>query len=221
MLRCTDMGVLERIENIIKANLNDRLEKTEDTEKVLGQLISDMESELANARAQMAATMREGKRLRLLRIENEELAEKWQEKAVLAIQYGKDDLAREALLRKRSASALADDYRRECDSHEEVFTTLKSALNALEMKIQDARRRKDDLIMRKRQAAVRQLLGQDIMTSKDSTFRRIEDRITNLSVEAETLAEINSNGSIRDNQREAELDAELAKLKARMRNGKS
>lgn len=221
MLWCTDMGVLERIENIIKANLNDRLEKTEDTEKVLGQLISDMESELANARTQMVATMREGKRLRLLRIENEELAEKWQEKAVLAIQYGKDDLAREALLRKRSASALADDYRRECDSHEEVFTTLKSALNALDMKIQDARRRKDDLIMRKRRAAVRQLLGQDIVASKDSTFRRIEDRITRVSAEAEALSEINSNGSIRDNQREAELDAELAKLKARMKNGKS
>jgi len=215
------MGVLERIENIVKANLNDRLEKTENTEKVLGQLISEMESELANARTQMVAAMREGKRLRLLRIENEELAEKWQEKAVLAIQYGKDDLAREALLRKRSASALADDYRRECDSHEEVFMTLKSALNALEMKIQDARRRKDDLIMRKRQAAVRQLLGQDIMTSKDSTFRRIEDRITRISVEAEALSEINSNGSIRDNQREAELDAELVKLKARMKNGKS
>lgn len=221
MLWCTDMGVLERIENIIKANLNDRLEKTEDTEKVLGQLISDMESELANARTQMVATMREGKRLRLLRIENEELAEKWQEKAVLAIQYGKDDLAREALLRKRSASALADDYRRECDSHEEVFTTLKSALNALDMKIQDARRRKDDLIMRKRRAAVRQLLGQDIVASKDSTFRRIEDRITRVSAEAEALSEINSNGSIRDNQREAELDAELAKLKARMKDGNS
>jgi len=215
------MGVLERIENIIKANLNDRLEKTENTEKVLGQLISDMESELANARTQMAATMREGKRLRLLRIENEELAEKWQEKAVLAIQYGKDDLAREALLRKRSASALADDYRRECDSHEEVFATLKSALNALDMKIQDARRRKDDLVMRKRRAAVRQLLGQDIIASKDSTFRRIEDRVTRISVEAEALSEINSNGSIRDNQREAELDAELVKLKARMKNGKS
>ncbi len=212
-----DMGVLERIENIIKANLNDRIGKTGDPEKVLGQLILDMESELTNARSQMAAAMREGKRLRLLCVENEQLAEKWQEKAVLAVQYGKDDLAREALLKKRSASVLAEDYRRECDSHEEVFTSLKSALNALEMKIQEARRRKDELIMRKRQVAVKQLLGRGIMADKESVFRRMEDKITHLSAEAEAFAEVNSDGLV-DNRREAELDAELAKLKARMRN---
>jgi phage shock protein A len=221
ILWCMNMGVLERIENIIKANLNDRLANTEDTEKVLEQLISEMESELTNARTQMAAAMREGKRLRLLCVENEKIAEKWQEKAVLAVQYGKDDLAREALLRKRSASALAEDYRRECESHEVVFASLKSALKALEMKIQEARRRKNDLVMRKRRAAIQQLLGQDIVASKSSVFKRMEDRITHLSAEAEALAEINSNGSVYDGQREAELDAELAKLKARMKNEKS
>ena len=215
------MGVLERIENIIKANLNDRPGKSENTEKILDQLIPKMEAELANARSQMAAAMREEKRLKLLYVENEQLAEKWQEKAVLAIQYGKDDLAREALLRKRSAAALAEEYRRECDSHEEVFASLKSALNALEMKIQEARRRKNELIMRKRRATAERLLRRDIMNGSNSTFKRMEDRITHLSVEAEALAEINNDRSFDDRQREAELDAELSELKARMKNEKS
>jgi len=114
------MGVLERIESIIKANLNDLLGKTENPEKILQQLILDMESELAEARDQVVAAIREEKRLRMLRIENENLAEKWQKKAVLAVQYGKDDLAREAILRKRSAADLAADSEQESQLHAEV-----------------------------------------------------------------------------------------------------
>ena len=211
------MGVLERIESIIKANLNDLLEKTRDPDKILGQLISDMQSELADARGQMAAAIREGERLRMLRIENERLAEDWQKKAVLAVQHGRDELAREALLRKRSASALAEDYSRECDLHAEVLVSLKSALKALEAKIQEARRKKDDLIIRKRRAEVDRLLGQDIIADKKAVFDRIENKIMSLSAEAEALADT-SNDEIASRQREEELEAELAKLKEKLRS---
>ncbi len=74
------MGVLERIESIIRANLSDLLEKPGDPEKTLGRLISDMELELADARSQMVTTIREGKRLKMLSMENEQSAEKWQKK---------------------------------------------------------------------------------------------------------------------------------------------
>jgi len=214
------MGVLERIENIIKANLNDLPGKTGNPEKLLGQLISDMESELAEARSQMAAAVREGKRLRMLRIENEQSAEKWQKKAVLAVQYGKDDLAREALLRKRSASVMAEDYERECDLHAEVIASLKSALKALETKIQEARRKKDELIMKKRQVEADRLLKSDILADKRSAFDRIEDRIMSLNAEAEALSESSNDGLVAK-QREEELEAELAKLKSKMKNEKS
>ena len=214
------MGVLERIESIVKTNLSDLLGKTGNPEKILGQLISDMESELADARSQIASTIREGKRLEMLCVENEQLVEQWQKKAVLAVQHGKDDLAKEALLRKRSALALAEDYRRECDLHEEVLASLKSALRALEAKIQEARRKKDELIMRARQAEVDRLLGRDMMVDKRSVFGRMEDRIMSLSAEAEALSEINSDKLI-SRQREEELEAELAKLKDKMRSEKS
>jgi len=211
------MGVLERIESIVKANLNDLLGKAENPEKILRQLILDMESELANARDQVAAVIREGKRLRMLGIENEKLAEKWQKKAVLAIRYGKDDLAKEALLRKRSASVLAEDYKRETDLHEGVLASLKSAQKTLEAKIQEARRKKDELIMKKRQKEVDRLLSFDIMADKESVFGRMEKRIASLDAEAEALAEIN--GDEPDTcQREEELEAELAKLKEKVKS---
>ena len=214
------MGVLERIENIIKANLNDLLEKTENPEKTLDQLISDMESELADARDQMAAAIREGKLLRMHYIENQQLADKWQEKAVLAVKYGKDELAKEALLRKRSALALAEDYKLECDLHSEVTTSLKSALKALEMKIQEVKRKKDELVMKKRQAAVNQLLERDIIAGKSSEFERIENKIMSFSTEAEMLAEFSSD-ELAAKQREEELEAELAKLKEKLRSENS
>ncbi len=210
------MGVLERIESILKANLNDLLGKTEHPEKLLGQLISDMESELANARTQMAAAIREGKRLKALCIENEQSAEQWQKKAVLAVQHGKDDLAKEALLRKRAASALAEDYKRECDLHEEVLTSLKSSLKALEVKIQEARRKKDELIVRKKRIEADRLLSGDAMADKRSTFARMEDKITSLTAEAEAMAEI-CGDDIDVRLREEELEAELAKLKDKMK----
>ena len=211
------MGVLERIESIIKSNLNELLDKAGNPDKLLKQLVADMESELADARDQMAATIREGKRLRMLCAENEQIAEKWHKKAVLAIQYGKDDLAREALLRKRNASALAADYERECDLHEEVVESLKSALKALEEKIEEARRTRNKLAARKRQAKVDQLLVSDAIESQMSVFGRMEERVMSLSAEAEALAEMNSDENATDH-REEELEAELLKLKEKMRN---
>lgn len=216
------MGVLERLEKIVKANLNDLLEKTANPEKILEQLISDMQSELADARDQLAAAIREGKRLRALCAENEQLAEKWQKKAILAVQYSKDNLAREAILRKRSAMASAEDYRRESGIHEEATESLKSALNALEAKIQEAKRKKEELIARKRKAEISQLLRRNI-SDKMSVFGRMESKITSLDAEARALEALNrlDSNELITRQREEELEAELAKLKEKLKNGGS
>ncbi len=211
------MGVLERIESIIRANLSDLLEKPGDPEKTLGRLISDMESELTDARSQIVTTIREGKRLKALCIENEQSAEKWQKKAVLAVQHGKDEFAREALLRKRAALTLAEDYKRECDLHEEVVVSLKSALKALEAKIQEVKRKKDELVMRKRQIEVDRLLGRGAMADKESTLARMEDRVMSLSAEAEAMEEMNGD-ELTARLRAEELEDELAKLKDRMKS---
>jgi phage shock protein A len=167
------MGVLERIESIIRANLNDLLERPGDPERAFGRLISDMESELADARVQMATAIREEKRLKKLCIENEQSAEEWHRKAILAVQRGRDDLAKEALLRKRAASTLAEDYMQESDLHAEVVISLKSALKALEAKIQEAKREKNELTMRKRQLEMNRLLGQNGIANGQSVLKRM------------------------------------------------
>jgi phage shock protein A len=210
------MGVLERIENIVKANLNDMLDKAGDPEKVLKQAISEMESELANARDQVAAAIREGKRLRMLRIENEKQARSWQDKATLAVQHGRDDLAREAIIRKRSALTVAEEYRKECDLHDQIIESLKSALKALEEKINEARYKKEGIIKRKRQASINSIIGRDVIAKQKATFSRMEDRIISFNAEVEALSD-SSTDDLTVKQREEELDAELAKLKEKMR----
>jgi len=211
------MGVLERIESIIKSNLSDLLENTKDPDRTLRQLISDMEAELADARVQIAATIRAGKRLDMLRTESEQSAAKWQQKAVLAVQHGKDNLAREALLRKQSASVLAEDYSRECELHSDVVASLKSALKGLEAKIQEAKREKDELIMRKRQLEVKRLLGRNVIAEKELTMDRMENKIMSFSEEVEAMGESRDDELIA-RLREEELETELEKLKNKMKS---
>ena len=211
------MGVLERIESIIRANLGDLLDGAEDPDKALARLVLDMEAELADAKAQMAAAIREGKRLKMFCIENQQSAEKWQKKAILGVQHGKDDLAREALLRKRTAEALAEDYRREYELHDEVIVSLKSALKALEVKIQEAKRKKTELVMRKRRMEIDLLMERNAMADGESELERLEGKIVSLDAEVDALSEI-SDDELTVRFREEELEVELAKLKDKMRS---
>lgn len=210
------MGVLERIESIIKANLNDLLSKTENPERILEQLVEDIRSELAEARAQVTAAIREEKRLKMLYLENQQLAEKWEKKAVLAIQLSKDELAREAILRKRASLVLARDYKKEWETHKEVVESLKFALTALEEKTQETEKRKRELITKKRQARINRVLGQNL-NDKLSVLDKIGNRITASNEEFDAFEEI-KNDELKIKQREAELEAELTKIKKALKN---
>jgi len=210
------MGVLERIESIIKANLNDLLSKTENPERILEQLVEDIRSELAEARAQVTAAIREEKRLKMLYLENQQLAEKWEKKAVLAIQLSKDELAREAILRKRASLVLASDYKKEWETHKEVVESLKFALTALEEKTQETEKRKRELITKKRQARINRVLGQNL-NDKLSVLDKIGNRITASNEEFDAFEEI-KNDELKIKQREAELEAELTKIKKALKN---
>ena len=209
------MGVLERIESITRANVGDLLTRSRNPEKLLNQLLSDMLSELENARQQTIAAAREGKRLKKLRLENEQLAEKWQKKAVLAIQYGKDDLARQAIARKRFALDLAREYGRECELHDNVLASLNSGLAALEKKIREIRRKRDELVVARRRTEIEQFLGGAALAEQNDRLARIERKIMSMDAQAEALAEMSSDDP--DSRlREEELDAELAKLKEKV-----
>src|SRR5436853_349574 len=93
------MGIFDRLSTLIRSNINDLINRAENPEKMLNQLIVDMRSQLAKAKQQVAAAIADEKRLSAQVDTEKKSAEDWERRAVLAVQEGRDDLAKQALLR--------------------------------------------------------------------------------------------------------------------------
>ncbi len=104
------MGIFDRISRLLRANVNDLLDNAEDPEKMLDQLIRDMNEEIRRARSQVAAMIAQEKELAADKAEADRLSAEWQRRAELAVDQARDDLAREALRRKRVSEETARVY---------------------------------------------------------------------------------------------------------------
>src|SRR2546425_1041857 len=93
------MGIFDRLSTLIRSNINDLISRAENPEKMLNQLIVDMRSQLAKAKQQVASAIADEKRLAAQVDQERKAAEDWEKRAVLAVQEGRDDLAKQALLR--------------------------------------------------------------------------------------------------------------------------
>jgi phage shock protein A len=220
------MGLVERIKSLIKANLSDLLERSEDPEQVLTQLIADMQEDLNDARLEVAAAARDERRLYEEHRENLLQAERMGRKAVLAVKKGDDDLAREALRRKRSCERLAEGLKQQWETQRESVEALRVHLEGLELKIDEARRRKDLIVARRRLAQAQRGIQAtaSAMASESeagATFERLADRVSDMELEAQAAAEVASSfledrfESLAENGRRAdeELEQELARIK--------
>jgi len=129
------MGILERIRTVLKSNINALISKAEDPEKMLNQLVMDMNEQLIEAKKQVAMSIADEKKLERQLIENKGQAEEWERKAMLAVKAGKDDLAKEALVRKQESDGYASSFQKEWDNQHSAVEQLKDALRQLQSKI--------------------------------------------------------------------------------------
>src|SRR5947199_2406137 len=104
------MALLERVSTLIRANLNDLIDKAEDPEKMIKQVILDMQNQLLQVKTQVAIAIADQHVLEKKRTEHEESAAQWMRKAELAVSKGQDDLARAALDRSMSSHNLAGNF---------------------------------------------------------------------------------------------------------------
>ena len=146
------MGLFDRLSSLIKANLNDLISKAEEPEKLLEQSILDMRSSLAKAKQQVAAAIADEKRLRDQADQEFKQAGEWEQRAMLAIQQNRDDLARQALMRQQEHAEHATALQRTWESHSAETEKLKSLLRDLNDKIEEAKRKKNLLLARARRA---------------------------------------------------------------------
>ncbi len=188
------MGILDRIRTVLKANINALISKAEDPEKMLNQLIMDMNEQLLEAKKQVAMAIADEKKLERQALENKTQGEDWEKKAMLAVKAGKDDLAKEALVRKQEYDGYAASFQKEFDSQHAAVEQLKDALRQLQAKIEEASRKKNLLVARAKRAEaqkqIQQTMGSLSANSSFDTFDRMAQKVDQVEAEAEALKEI-------------------------------
>ena len=193
------MGIFARLATLIKSNLNDLISRSEDPEKMLNQIVVEMSNQLLEAKRQVAQSIADEKRL-AKQVEQESLnASEWEKRAMLAIRAGDDALAKEALSRKKEHQTLAEQFQDQWSKQKQAVDQLKLALRALNNKIEEAKRKKNLLIARKKRAEAQKAIQETMTGLKNAsafeTFDRMAGRIEQMEAEAEAHAELNEEAS--------------------------
>jgi len=224
------MGIFSRLKTLISANINHLIGKAEKPEKMLNQLIIEMNEQLIESKKAVALAIADEKRLeREMRSQLNQSAE-WERKAMLAVQAGKDDLAREALLRKQEYSNNAAEYRKQWESQKASVEKLKEALRELQNKIEEAQRKKNLLVARAKRAEAQQKIQSTISSVSGNrtafdAFDRMAQKVDQMEAEAEAaqeLEEVSSDSSLEKRFAELEksdssADLLLLELKEKMK----
>jgi phage shock protein A len=214
------MGILDRVSTLLRANINDMIDRAEDPEKVVKQLIIDMNNQLLQVKTQVAASIADEKLLYQRYQDNAEKATDWQQRAELAVEKGQDDMAREALSRRNSFQQTADGFKEQYDQQATQVESLKTALHQLEAKIQDASTKEELLIARARRAKaetnIRTTLSGLDNSSALASFSRIEEKVNQQEARAAALGELDADTTEHRfalMEQESEVDKQLAALK--------
>lgn len=148
------MALLERVSTLIRANLNDLIEKAENPEKVIKQVILDMENQYLQVKTQVAISIADLHMLQKKKEEYQDSMNEWMRKAEKSVAIQQDDLARAALERYRHFRQMAQSYAEQVDDQNGQVEGLKNALQNLEQKLSQAKAKKDLLIARHRRSQV-------------------------------------------------------------------
>src|SRR6266516_3996058 len=169
------MGIFDRLSTLIRSNINDLISRAENPEKMLNQLIVDMRSQLAKAKQQVASAIADEKRLAAQVDEEKKAAEDWERRAVLAVQEGRDDLAKQALLRHNEHAQGALQLHDTWIKHREETDKLKVSLRQLNDRIEEAKRKKNILIARQKRAEAHKRIQETMSSIGDkSAFETFE-----------------------------------------------
>jgi phage shock protein A len=125
------MGIFSRLKTLISSNVNDAISKAEKPEKMLNQLIIEMQEQLVESKKAVALAIADEKKLEREVANHEGQAQEWEKKAMLAVKAGKDDLAREALLRKQEYDNAYSEYRKQWEAQKASVGKLKESLREL------------------------------------------------------------------------------------------
>ncbi len=217
------MGIFSRVTDIFKSNVNDALDKAEDPEKMLKQMVLEMEESVNKTTLAVAQGIANEKNLfKKLNKANEDI-EEWQEKAKKALMAGREDLAKQALEKKAISQRNVQDLTPIYQQAKETAEKMKAQLDQLKMKLDEARQRQSTLIARSQSAKAQKLINQSfsgVGSDAFSKFDKFEGKIEVLEAEAEAYGHLaEGDKSLEDEFRlldTSSSDNELLRLKAEM-----
>ena len=222
------MGLFDRLWRVIRANINSLVGAAEDPEKILEQAVMDMQEDLVQLRQAVAGAIAAQKRTERQCSQAESTAAEWYQRAQLALQKGEENLAREALTRKKSYQETATAMKASLGQQNAVVAQLKENMRALESKISEAKSKKDMYIARARSAKaserLQEMMGNLNTGSALSAFERMEEKVMQLESRSEAIAELGTNDlekKFLSLEGAEDVDTELAAMKAQMLPGKN
>ncbi|MCP9801438.1 PspA/IM30 family protein [Synechococcus sp. RedBA-s] len=222
------MGFFDRLSRLLRANLNDLVSKAEDPSKILDQSVADMQSDLVKLRQAVASAIASQKRIQNQAEQAESQSRTWYERAELALKKGEEDLAREALSRRKTYQETATALNNQLNGQAGQVDTLKRSLTALEGKIAQAKTKKDMLKARAQAAQAQEQLQSAVgnlgTNSSMAAFDQMEEKVQALEARSQAAAELA--GADLESQFAAleggsDVDDELAALRNRLEGGAS
>jgi phage shock protein A len=213
------MALMDRVATLVRANLNDLLDKAENPEKMLKQVILDMENQFIQVKTQVAIALADLHLLEKKKNENADKHAEWMRKAELAVEKKDDQLARAALERAVSFQLLAENYDEQINQHHTQVESMKAALKRLELKLSEARTKADLLIVQHRRSrASHRAASSQHATSGDNTFERMRHKVAReeaLGIAKGELLSDDLDLRLHSLERDQKINTLLHELKAR------
>ena len=220
------MGILQRVNRIVKANINDLVDKAEDPVKVIKELIREMEGAVRETQTQTAYAIAGLKKLQKQEADNQAQVALWEERATMALQRGDEELAKQALRRKKLYDDQAAPLSQQIEQQQRAVDTLKTSLAALRLKLEEAKAQSKVLIARaqraKSQQKVAKVVGSATNTSAFDDFERMAEKIDDRETEVAAATEVQLAGvdqRFADAEADADVEADLAALKQKLAGG--
>ena len=216
------MALLERVATLMRANLNDLIDKAEDPEKLIKQVILDMQNQLLQVKTQVAISIADQHLLEKKQKESQDRVSEWMRKAELAVDKKQDDLARGALERSTSYKQVAESFEQQIADQKAQVENLKTALRKLEQKLAEAEAKSDVLVAQHRRSRALSKASDARLSIGDSSKAAAFDRMKGKVMHAEAVSQAKSelaSDNLEDRlaalEKEEHIDKLLADLKIR------
>ena len=192
------MNLGERFVRLVKSNVNQVISNLEDPEKVLEQAVADMQKDLVKVRQAYAEVSASQKRMQKQSLEAEAEAAKWYQRAQLALEKDEEDLAREALTRRKQQQEIFDSLQDQIEGQEESIQSLYDSMKELEAKMAESKAKKDQIIARARTAKaatkVNDMIAGVGSGNSMAAFDRMSEKVDQLEAEADVSKQLALSG---------------------------